>query len=201
NDYEYYENTYNSFTLPLYSNCSFANDHVLVIFLKFTQIKEKVYVKKIGQDPAPYVLDKHKYRYLDKTLKKIDKNNKLKEDLDSIFEMHNLGYSIPVALYARRILEKLVKYYLEKNGKPIKDNFKENYISVKSNFSSILQEVIKDYYSITSDSIHNFTELETKPISSLLIDTIIYELTEIHNQLEKEKTSKKLAEEIKKLRS
>lgn len=202
NDYEYYENTYNSFTLPLYTNCSYDRRHTFVILLKFLQYKEKVYVMKVGQDPAPYTLDKHKYRYLDKTLKKIDKSGHLKEDLNSAIELNGLGYSIPVTLYCRRILEKLVKYYLNQNHPQYTETkFEDKYNKVKENFSEELREIIKDFYTITSDSIHTYTEPESEEIKSVLLEAIIFELKALHNKIEESKESRKIASAIKKHRS
>lgn len=150
------------FTIEYYFKCTNNTDyHNYYMSVAVLIDKEKVVVIKIGQFPENSSLGHFSAEDYKKELRKIN---------DSYVDYKNSEKSFRHGLYAgaydylRRVFEKIINYYLEKNNIKLEKSWgaKEKIATVRSCFDKRIQNFLYPLYSALSIGVHSMPEEECK---------------------------------------
>lgn len=144
-------------------------------------------VMKIGQYPS--MLSVKGFNF-DKYKKQLKKYGAYEDYKNSDLSMSN-GFYAGAYTYLRRVYEKQLNYYIEKDGIVIQDCHTETKIkSIKAHFDTRINPLLEDLYRILSKGIHELEEEECKDYYEYLKAVIDMQLQYEKEKYEEEQQSK-----------
>ncbi len=173
--------------------CSHEMEHCYYMSLFVRVEKGKFIVMKIGQYPSMLSVKGFDFDKFKKQLKKYDAYEDYK---NSELSLAN-GFIVGAYTYLRRVYEKQLNYYIEKDKIVLQDNHTETKIkAVKSNFDIRINPLLEDLYRILSKGIHELDEEECKDYYEYLKAVINMQLQHEKERYEEEQQSKLLTKAI-----
>ena len=178
-----------NYYLSYYISCNNAPHHIYTLNLLFSIQKDKIIVAKVGQYPS---LMSVKGFDFDKYKKQLNKYNAYEDYKNADLSMSN-NFFAGAYTYLRRVYEKQLNFYLEKNKAELSDNKTETKIkAVKSNFDPRIHEHLGNLYQILSIGIHELDDSESQEYYTYLKAMIDMQLQFEKAKDESEKQSKSL---------
>lgn len=173
--------------------CSHEIEHCYYMSVFVRVEKGKFIVMKIGQYPS--ILSVKGFDF-DKFKKQLKKYAAYEDYKNSELSLAN-GFTVGAYTYLRRVYEKQLNYYIEKDKIILQDNHTETKIkAVKSNFDTRINPLLEDLYRILSKGIHELDEEECKDYYEYLKAVINMQLQHEKEKYEEEQQSKVLTKAI-----
>lgn len=165
-------------------NLSCSHDNTKYsFFYKFIRKDSKLVIKKIGQIPELYEIENFEKYGFKKQLEKI----KIDKDFFDLHVMLSYGYAVDTLLYIRRIIEKMVNYYLSDDE--IKGNRFEDRVKIAQEKSSFvdpdIEEVLKLVFKLSSDGIHSLSNKDCEKYLGPLYNFVVIQLDYMKEQDDK----------------
>lgn len=182
-----------NYYLTYYISCNNNPTHLYSLNLLVRVQKDKLIVTKVGQYPTMLSVKGFDFDKYKKQLKRYDAYEDYKNaDLSMANNFHAGAYT-----YLRRVYEKQLNYYVEKDKPVLTDNRTETKIkAVKSNFDPRIHEHLNNLYSILSIGIHELDEEESKDYYEYLKAMIDMQLQYEKAKDEEDKQTKSLSTKI-----
>lgn len=182
-----------NYYLTYYISCNNNPTHIYSLNLLISVQKDKFIVTKVGQYPTMLSVKGFDFDKYKKQLKRYNAYEDYKNaDLSMANNFHAGAYT-----YLRRVYEKQLNYYVEKDKPVLTDDRTETKIkSVKNNFDPRIHEHLKNLYSILSIGIHELDEEESKDYYEYLKAMIDMQLQYEKAKDEEDKQTKKLSTKI-----
>lgn len=173
--------------------CNHKSSHCYYMSVLARVEKGVITVTKIGQYPTMLSVKGFDFDKYKKQLKRYDAYEDYKNaDLSMANNFHAGAYT-----YLRRVYEKQLNYYVEKDKPVLTDNRTETKIkAVKSNFDPRIHEHLNNLYSILSIGIHELDEEESKDYYEYLKAMIDMQLQYEKAKDEEDKQTKSLSTKI-----
>lgn len=172
--------------------CSNNPGHIQKLLLKITTDENFLIIRKIGQDPLNTMLQENNTTKYEKQLKMF---NSL-EDFKNLSACTSRSLYAGASTYLRRILEKMVDYYIKENGITPNSNYIEDKISSISKFlDKDFKDIAKKTYGMLSKAIHQLNEDEIKKFYFHLYQAILFQLQhqkQIDDSIEEKKKIKNI---------
>ncbi|KFZ27040.1 MAG: hypothetical protein KQ78_00815 [Candidatus Izimaplasma bacterium HR2] len=160
-----------------------------IYFETYIQDTSYLVIRKIGQTPELYKIDNFENFGFRKQLEKM----KIEKDFRDIHVMISHGYSIDTLLYIRRLLEKMIMYFL-KDKTPYGDKFADKFKLAQEEhefFDPELKDMTNVVYKLSSEGIHSLKHEQCEEYIRPLYNFIISQLDYMKEQdLKKIKKSK-----------
>lgn len=182
-----------NYYLTYYISCNNNSTHLYSLNLLISIQKDKLIVTKVGQYPTMLSIKGFDFDKYKKQLKRYDAYEDYKNaDLSMANNFHAGAYT-----YLRRVYEKQLNYYVEKDKPVLTDNRTETRIkAVKNNFDPRIHEHLSNLYSILSIGIHELDEEESKNYYEYLKAMIDMQLQYEKSKDEEDKQTKSLSTKI-----
>lgn len=163
------------------------SSHKYMMMISIELKDGKFIVRKIGQNPSMLTVKGFDFDQYKSFLNKINAYDDYKKaDLCNSEHFYVGAYA-----YLRRILEKMIKYYL--GDRELKDNHMDKKIdAVRDYFDPRVNKMLKNLYGILSISIHELDEEQSKEYYTYLKAVIDMQLEYVKSEDEKDKQSKNL---------
>lgn len=178
-----------NYYMTYYINCNNIPKHIYSLYLFIKVQRDKISVTKIGQYPSMLSVKDFDFDKYAKQLKKYNAYDDYKNaDLSMSNNFHAGAYT-----YLRRVYEKQLNFYVDKDKPQLSDNRTETKIkAVKENFDPRIHEHLNNLYGILSIGIHELDEDESKDYYEYLKAMIDMQLQFEKMKDEEEKQSKTL---------
>ncbi len=185
----YTENFYIIYSITCNNNSS----HCYYMSILARVEKGIITITKIGQYPTMLSIKGFDFDKYKKQLKRYDAYEDYKNaDLSMANNFHAGAYT-----YLRRVYEKQLNYYVEKDKPVLTDNRTETKIkAVKNNFDPRIHEHLNNLYSILSIGIHELDEEESQNYYEYLKAMIDMQLQYEKSKDEEDKQTKSLSTKI-----
>lgn len=182
-----------NYYLTYFISCNNNANHIYSMNLLIRVEKDKFIVTKVGQYPTMLSVKGFDFDKYKKQLKRYNAYEDYKNaDLSMANNFHAGAYT-----YLRRVYEKQLNYYVEKDKPVLTDDRTETKIkSVKNNFDPRIHEHLKNLYSILSIGIHELDEEESKDYYEYLRAMIDMQLQYEKAKDEEDKQTKSLSTKI-----
>lgn len=182
-----------NYYMTYYINCNNIPKHIYSLYLFIKVQRDKIIVTKIGQYPSMLSVKGFDFDKYAKQLKKYNAYDDYKNaDLSMSNNFHAGAYT-----YLRRVYEKQLNFYVDKDKPQLSDNRTETKIkAVKENFDPRIHEHLNNLYGILSIGIHELDEDESKDYYEYLKAMIDMQLQFEKMKDEEEKQSKTLNTKI-----
>lgn len=178
-----------NYYITYYISCNNIPSHVYTLNLLIRVEEDKIIVTKVGQFPS--LLSVKGFDF-DKYKKQLNKYNAYEDYKNADLSMSN-NFFAGAYTYLRRVYEKQLNFYLEKNKAELSDNKTETKIkAVKSNFDPRIHEHLGNLYQILSIGIHELDDSESQEYYTYLKAMIDMQLQFEKAKDESEKQSKSL---------
>lgn len=182
-----------NYYMSYYISCNNIPEHIYGLYLFIRVQRDKIIVTKIGQYPSMLSVKGFDF---DKYQKQLKKYNAYEDYKNADLSMSNNFYA-GAYTYLRRVYEKQLNFYIEKDKLQLGDNKTETKIkAVKGNFDPRIHEHLNNLYSILSIGIHELDEEESKDYYEYLKAMIDMQLQFEKMKDEEEKQSKSLNTKI-----
>ena len=148
-----------NYYMSYYISCNNVPKHIYGLYLFIKVQRDKIIVTKIGQYPSMLSVKGFDFDKYAKQLKKYNAYDDYKNaDLSMSNNFHAGAYT-----YLRRVYEKQLNFYVDKDKPQLSDNRTETKIkAVKENFDPRIHEHLNNLYGILSIGIHELDEEESK---------------------------------------
>ena len=182
-----------NYYMTYYINCNNIPKHIYSLYLFIKVQRDKIIVTKIGQYPSTLSVKGFDF---DKYANQLKKYNAYDDYKNADLSMSNNFYA-GAYTYLRRVYEKQLNFYIDKDKPQLSDNRTETKIkAVKGNFDPRIHTHLKNLYGILSIGIHELDEDESKDYYEYLKAMIDMQLQFEKMKDEEEKQSKTLNTKI-----
>lgn len=163
--------------------CLYDNETEYIYFVNIATENSNIVIKKIGQIPELYKIDNFENFGFGTQLRKM----MIEKDFFDTHVMISYGYAIDTLLYIRRIIEKMVNFYLSEDEIKIlrfEDKFKQ--AEIKHSFiDPDIIDVMNLVFKLSSDSIHSLSQEQCEEYVGPLYNFIIMQLDYMKEQDDK----------------
>ncbi len=182
-----------NYYVTYYFSCNNIPNHIYNMTILLRVDRDKITVTKVGQYPS--ILSVKGFDF-DKFKKQLKKYNAYEDYKNADLSMAN-NFFAGAYTYLRRVYEKQLNFYVDKDKPTLEDNKTETKIkAVKKNFDPRIHEHLKNLYSILSVGIHELDEEESQMYYEYLKMMIDMQLQYEKSKDDEDKQTKTLSTKI-----